>query len=511
MTALGQMNPAKGDFIPELAHIEGPLTYYAWYSAISLARVTGIVSKLPHEVAPRDQDYRTMMLIGRGMSALSDAIGIILVFMIVARFTRLTGALVSALAYAILPFEVVYSHYMRPHALGNTLVLLVIWVSSVLEWSSSKRGVFLVGCLCGLAVAVRYNLALVGIIPLVVLVARVFTERWKVARARVFLDGRFLCLGLGALCGLLMGVPGLICGNPAVYSAIRHQASVANRGALSWPGILDLTLPFKYVRDVIPFGTGFLWISFYGATVAATFLRRHRQIVLGLLGFAGAYFFLMSKGYPITAVRTILPLFPVWAILLGLVVGTLLELAGRISPLQRRVLHVALAAGLLAVMLPGFAFSYATVAAMADRSRDPYVTVYEAIARDAPSGPSKIGFVSTNWDWYMVQHFQDHFSVMTNRTVTVLDSKQDYLRGGNVVDFLIIYEADPGNRAPLEKRRDQFLASGRYLLVGVHQNGIRFGRWVFDYTAAPHDFRYPFPRITLLRGKTGAPVRQSAN
>ena len=65
-----------------------------------------------------------------GKNVFFDVCSILLIYLIVMKMVRSKrAALFGALLFALFPFEIMHSHYMRPHILGNTFVCLVIYSS----------------------------------------------------------------------------------------------------------------------------------------------------------------------------------------------------------------------------------------------------------------------------------------------------------------------------------------------------------------------------------------------
>jgi hypothetical protein len=506
MLALGQMRPLQGDFIPEIAHIEGTMTFYLWYALIGIAHLTGLITHLPHEVNTHMADYATIMYVGRLMIAFFGTLGIILVYLIVNHIaTNRLAAILAAWVYAILPFEVMHSHFMRPHVFGNFLLLLISYLSLQPTMVTSGRRIFGLGLLCGLTTAARYNLALVILIPTLTwcwtwLEDRKSKDRPKTIRA-ISLHSAVIYLSAGAVLGFVIGDPGVVSGDPAIRDILAVQAGAANRAQVGWPAILDLTLPILYSKEILPLGLGPLWVLLYLALVGVACLRKYYRATLPLLGFGLLYFFLLTKTYPFIALRTILPVFPLLAIFLGVMTAYLVSASSK-SATRTWIGRIAVAV-VLVWSLPSLVFAILVDKAMADKAHDPYLNTYESLDREATTGPITVGVVSTGWDWYMVGNFATHLSALPGRQVTVLDSKHDYLNEKPSADFLILYEAGPDEVLPIAEKRGEFLASGKYELVGDYENPINLGAWKFDYLRAPPDFRYPFARISLLARRSG--------
>ena len=114
----------RGQLSAPSAYWEGTFNYYLW--AIPKA-VLEVFSKKPlfSTGSTNASDIGDLLYICRWMTVLFDLAAVIIVFVAIREATRnFSASLLGALVYAILPMEVIYAHYMRPHVLSNLLCSL---------------------------------------------------------------------------------------------------------------------------------------------------------------------------------------------------------------------------------------------------------------------------------------------------------------------------------------------------------------------------------------------------
>ena len=72
----------------------------------------------------------------------------------------------AAFIFAIIPFEIMHSNYMRPHILLNTFLLLIIYLSLFI-YDNKKNSLYIkIGIVLGLCVATRFTSLIYALIPI---------------------------------------------------------------------------------------------------------------------------------------------------------------------------------------------------------------------------------------------------------------------------------------------------------------------------------------------------------
>ncbi len=160
-----QLDLLAGNIKAPGAYFEGTFNYYVW--AVLQAGLKIAANKgAPLGGSMSLTDYSNLLYICRWMSVLFDLCTIIVVFLAIREATdKFYPSLVGALCYAVIPMQVIYAHFMRPHILSNLLCAVVIWLSLKLRKSQSWQLLVFVGLISGLGAATRYPVGIIVIIP----------------------------------------------------------------------------------------------------------------------------------------------------------------------------------------------------------------------------------------------------------------------------------------------------------------------------------------------------------
>ena len=332
LNTLGLMDVETRDLNPEFAHIEGTLAFYVWYFPIYAMRKAGLIYHVPAQFTKdfSDPAIPAVMLLSRSLMVLSDLLSVALIFFIVDRLTKSwKAAILAALAYALIPYQVIHSHFMRPHVLGNTFVLITIFLSILLY---PRRGSLLlhaiVGFVVGLSMATRYHLLALVIIPLVIMfLDGVFQEqrpfKWSFMLKRIFgvrLFALIACIPIG----FFFGDPYIFLDFASAARPLRYQMRASAFGEFTVANLVDFEKPLRYLKWVAPVGmSGLTWL-FYASTASLFFCKRYFRYFVPLLLFSAAYWYVTTKGYGLWTVRTVLHVFPIFAIFTGLAFSWLL-------------------------------------------------------------------------------------------------------------------------------------------------------------------------------------------
>lgn len=501
MGVMRQFDLARHDFNPEGAHLEGPLAFYVWEGAAILLRALGVLEKLPnHFTGYGDPDYFRMMLAGRLTMVFFDLAAILLVYLTVRRIAARRAALIAALLFAILPFEIIHCHFMRPHIAGNFFVALIILLAFlVYETRRPALLAALTGLALGMAVATRYHLFALALIPYAAMVYRsTFIEPvpgrgLPAALLAAAVQPRAWLMAACAALGFFLCDPYLFLDFEAARASMTSQANATDFSQFAWPGIFDLSRPWRYLAWVMPAGTFLLWIVFYFSAVYCIFTREYRRYVLPLLLFGLLYGFYSTKGYGLYCIRVLLHLFPilaVWSALACVHVWDALR--------GRRLLRNGLAAAGAAIVLATLVFDLACVTSMARRSDDPYLRLRAFFNRPGMPADPRVGFIGLEWDRYMLPNFAILINHGKGSQAVLTNSKIDYLSPANISDYIVLFEFDWTMRARIRARMEALLRSNRYRHVATFRNRPSFAGLAFDYADKPTDFRYPYPDIHLL-------------
>jgi hypothetical protein len=240
------------------------------------------------------------MLLARLTAALLGAGTVGLLYLVGQRgFGPGTGLLAGALL-AVNFLHVHLSHYGLNDALAAFFLVAALVPSVGLLRRPGRAGLLLAGLLGGLATAAKYNYAIVLVVPLVAWVVR-STEP---AAPREPLRLGLPLLGLGALLGLLVGMPEIVWASGEVREGVLRQAQLADQHWIGQPSEPSLLLYGKTLAHA--FGLPALAAAAAGLAI----LERGRSAAGLALAAAPLAYLAFMAGKALFFARFALPLVP---------------------------------------------------------------------------------------------------------------------------------------------------------------------------------------------------------
>ncbi len=494
-----QINRHGGDLNPEGAHLGGTFVFFLWHATAEVLNAVGILDHLPFYLQGlTDPNYRRVLIMGRAIIVLFDLATIALLFWAGYAITRRAAAgLWAALFYAILPFQVIHAHFMRPHVAANLFVIALIYMSYLLLRRPHVTRYFIItGVILGFAMATLYQLFALVMIPyLAFCYRRIFIEnqpRTLKALASTLLNWRVFMMGCITLFAFFLGCPFLFLDYDAAHPFIESQRNATDHEQFYLANLLDLSKPWLYIRHALPIGLFLLVIPAYASMVYMLFRRKYYGVSLPVLAFSALYVYYATKGYGLYAIRALLYLFPIFALFSGIM---LMEVSQRWR--ARAAARTLIWLSLGAIFVPSFFYTAAYIKRMADRNHDPYVQVHRHFQNIPLGEPLRVGFVGWEWDRYHVPNFGDILNA-THHEVTVTGSKINYLDPGHTVDYLLLFNFDSTMHERVDATLREWHESTLYRYVTTFAMPLHLGPLQFNYDMAPTDFRYPFPVIYLF-------------
>lgn len=483
----------RGQLRAPSAYWEGTFNYYLW--AIPKAVLEVFSKKPPLSTGSTNaSDIAAFLYICRWMTVLFDLAAVIIVFVAIREATRnFYASLLGALVYAVLPIEVIYAHYMRPHVLSNLLCSLVLWLSIKIRKSRESWLLFILGVISGLGAATRFPMGVIVSIPCLFIIFAPcedssFSVRQLWQSLKYLLAGPLWLIALGFGCGLFLGHPMLFLHTQSVLVTVEHDTlKWMPRNEFILTRLLDLSMLWRYVSYLIPYGMyPLLWVICYCTTIYLLLRPKLYHVTLPILIFSLLYLYPMAKGYvgPYWA-RAAMPLFPGFCILIG-VAGNDLQILLKGSPVVVYLLITAL----VLLTLPSIAFDAAYVGAM--RQRDSRSILREDLQRLIGPNSATIGIFSPLGGYFYTA--MPAAEPLKNEKVVVqlqdLDQQADFLLvgfGGPIDSNLLDYSV---NQVEEQSRfRYESTYSVRPKIFGKELRLARF----------PQDMTYPFPTILLFR------------
>ncbi|MBI4805226.1 MAG: glycosyltransferase family 39 protein [Desulfovibrio sp.] len=501
--ALATVNIAKGELTPILGHMDGMLAYYLWTGALGAAKAVGLIDVYAYQASTNGEQYSKMVLVSRLLVVAFDLASIALVYATLRRLrVRPIFASLGAAVLAVVPIEVVYSHYMRPHIISNFFVTLTFFVTAVMLQSLRMRWRALAGLVCGLATATMYPAILTMIIPLSAITYEELIQKRKstlfsnVAVGAIF-NRNLVAFFIAFFVGFFVADPMLFLDIHTALGPLSIQWREAANLQQTSSGILfQLNKILSYIVTLIPRGAGpYLWILLYFSFLMAFTFKRRLAITVALNIFVLCVLFLMGAFYFHRAefVRTIIMIFPPLAVLTSLSMD---NFWGKLKTLRTKIVFV----GILSFFLgSSLLFDIAYVRGMA--APDPRYQLLRYVRTKSLDTQLRIGLVISSW---MSEYIAEPLRVLEAEgkvVVTLIfpDTPKEVIERQ---DLLCLVGFMTGDTATNQTKLRQLEAEGRFRLDQSFRNQLSLGWLSFDDEDLPHDMAYPYPKIILLRSAT---------
>ncbi len=486
MNVINKFSFSRFDFDPNDAHREGSLGYYIWSIGALIARL---------------QDYNVpakTLFYSRLISILFDVASVALVFLIGTKLSsKKSIGLFSALLFAILPFEVIYSRYMRPHTMANFFVLATVYFSTFLEASSPKiKFPYLkIGILAGLATATRYPSVIVLFFPVFLLILETFKNKTIAIQQAV--KGSLL-IGVFWILGFFIADPYLFLDFQGATSALSAQASYADsKQFTTLSSVFDFSKSWDYLTNILPLGTyPFLWALFYGSFVYLICTRKWHYWFMALSCPTLINFAAMTKGYLTSAefVRTLVFLFPFLCLISGIAFADFLSRFRKNKWIFRPVIF------LIAIIISStIAFDLAYVIGMTDgKDTREQLTSYLNTELDAKK-TTHIGLWEEGpYNSFVAMPALDPY--IKSKTVRVSEQPMDaYINRSLTPDYIVIGALHKPHFNEAISAISKLEETGRFQLLQTFENSPKFLGIEFNHEKFPHDMSYPYPKLYLLK------------
>jgi Dolichyl-phosphate-mannose-protein mannosyltransferase len=476
------------------AYFEGTFNYYLWALPEAVLKL-GANPNTDLSDSPNTKGHADLLYICRWMSVLADLCTIVIVFAAIREATRkFYPSLVGALCYAVIPMEVIYAHFMRPHILSNLLCALVIWLSLRLREAQPSWLLVLTGVISGLGAATRYPVGIVAAIPCLYLLLNGANgspnsrmQAW--GRTKRFLSRSLWLIGLGFAIGLFLGNPMLLLAPSAVAKAVTDEtlryASLQQFGA---PQLFNLSVVWRYITYLIPFAMyPLLWLIPYCVILYLLFRPSLYTLSGPILIFSFVYLYLMGKGYlgPYFARITML-LFPGFCVLIGIAFADL-----QLRLRNRRTTAVVLTGALLVTVALSAVFDIAYGRAM--QQTDVRQLVRQDLQERVGKAPATIGVSPFGPYFYTVMPAAKPLS--SDKVMVRLQSPaQD-------ADFFLIGLSSEIEPAETNAVIAQVELAGKFSYDKSYNVPVMIFGHQFRLLRFPQDMTYPFPTILLFRAR----------
>ncbi len=290
--------------------------------------------------------------VGRGIAFAFGLAGIVAMFFLGRALSGPGVGLGAALLLAVSPVHVIVSNNLRPWALAGLLTAIVLLLLKVvIQPSASRWKLAAAGAVAGLAVAVVYPLALLGVPILIALAARWRATAAEGQQVRWAADIGATMAG-GLVAHVIANFVGVIRLGETMSQLFGTDFGVQNLAEISYA--TNVGWYFAALADPFGLGVAVASVGLLGLLLAA---RRADPVWLAMLALVAVIVFLQPVAVPLMANRYTIPAVPallVAAAWLAIAVGSRL---GARWPAIARVRPGALLCALLAVPGPSRSLS----------------------------------------------------------------------------------------------------------------------------------------------------------
>jgi hypothetical protein len=497
MQVIQSVDFANWQLNPYPAHREGTLSYYVILGAIGFVRLIGFIQAMPNTLTGYPPDFANALWTARCVTAFFDVLSVGLVYLVLKNLCRgRTGPMVGAFIFAILPFEIIYAHYMRSHTFANFFVLTAIFLSTFLYETEDLRLYPYIGIACGLATASKYPAGIVVAVPFLILLAKSVANglpkselprrAWALLREK----RTWVIFGFLFLTFFLVD-PFLFLAYREAKPHIEFQASFTAKQEFTLLKLFDLSRLWDYIKYLIPYGTlPYLWSLLYAAIAYLFFRPKLYLRVLPLFIFSMLFFYPMAKGYVVPMfIRATLTLFPLFALFVGLAWDDLIP---RLKLWETRgVAWLVLAA----VCAPTIAYDWAYVTAM--RKKDPRVRIYDFLEPEATAAkPLQVGLYQSDYGYFTTRPVLE--LLLAEKRLDFI-SIEDLAQQATKIDYILLSAFESTDYPTAATRLAALEKEGHFKLAETFETPIEFFGHRFQFPRNPHDLVYPFPTLYLLK------------
>ena len=300
----------------------GSLYFYFWQVGNAVNQTYNIV-KLPqtgYPSNPSSDSPAAMILVGRLLSVLFGVVTVPIVYLLGKSLYDRSAGLFSAAAMALMPVAVVHSHYAT---VDNTAVFLVtcslLFAATSMKQSSPKKMLkmlIITGVFCGLASAVKYNVAIVLLSPLAI----ILTSKENPAKKIVLTA---IC-SLSALFAFALACPGIWLENDIfvrhfIYELRKSQAGMGLLFAGTGNGF------WYHLHSSLRYGMGLPMLVAGIVGFGYALYKRDRGVML-LMAFILPYYMMIGMAQ-VRFLRYVLPLMPVFSVFIGMLLSDCMKLS----------------------------------------------------------------------------------------------------------------------------------------------------------------------------------------
>ena len=499
MEAFAQMNPAIGDFSPDMGYREGGLSYFIISSVFIFLKFINILKELPNEVLLHSYDFGMLIFVGRCVVASFGLISIAIVFFTLRLICRTSLApFIGALSLTIFPFDVIYAHYLRSHIIGNTFLVLVIFFTFLSYSYKRPRYLILSAFSVGLAAATRYTMVSSILFPSFALLFNALQNNPRNAITQILKQKIFYLTPVLIFVGFILGNPHFIFDYPLVKTQILYQSSFAATSEFSLEQILNLSRIKTFIWKLIPDGTGpGLWVAFYASILYLPIRHRLYKYSLPLMGFIVGFSFFMCKGYFTSAVfvRTLLPVFPVFSICLGLAIDDL------IYNFPNKFLRALIYSTFIVCATPALLFSSAYVYSMSFKE-DPKVSSAYFLKEMQKKSTKSLNLALVGPAIPYTFPTKIISTIAHPRSIELAYSIKDVQANWSYkYDYVILSATDHDEDLQIEQLLADPAIINSFKLVAKFNRELSFLGITFNYTGIAHDMSYPLNRVYIIKSK----------
>lgn len=437
------------------------------------------------------------ILIGRYFLVVISLLTILLLYLAGRHLFGNTTGLIAALLLAVNPIHIVGAQRLRPDETATLFVVLLAFLGAVIYRSDPKKDrllFLLAGCGVGLAVALRFPLAVFGLVPVVAYVWRDGSPYGSNSIAKLLVDSNIWIMVACAFVMFVLASPHTVLYPDAAIAGLRMTWGYET---LAYPDAVDrgsglYQYGWRMLREAL--GAPMYWLAASGMAFA---LYQHagpqRIVLVGVVPY-----FILATFASWVVVRYMLPVVPLLLLLAAAFVVYVTRIASRLRHVMTLLLCVAI--------LWTLAASLALLGVTANRnSRD--ITA-DWIRANVPIGASIVtvrrylddvqGDVYLNPIVPEGYRHQPFYLLPKSDPRAMIDSRPDYIV---LNDELYLNMERLGSRHPSQITYSFYraLAGSRYRLVHETKQPVTFFGMNFEGSFSSSDFSVVNPGLRIYR------------
>lgn len=468
---------------------EGVLSYYKWGLISKFVFHVGITTELPNKEISQSQRLKYLKIF-RSSVVFFGILTLLLLGILVFKLSdgNVIATLVSVLALALNPFDIIHSQFFRPHTIGNFYIVAFLLLFYSYKDNLNIKKIFIISILFSFAVSTRYDLVLLISIPLfyyfliefkkfsfLSTIRSVFTIHFK----------NFLFFFLFFLLIFFLFHYKFITDFPIAKEKIYYQLKFSDPSSFSLKKIFSLQIFFDAFRYLFIQGSlPFLWILYFMSIFFCFLSKKNFNFFLAVLLSIIFYIFVKTKGYNYYAIRSIYIVYPLFSIFVGMACNEILKNVNFKKFLFFFYLII------FFLLLPSLCFSYKYNFYQMNDNR---FKLYQFLENNIKKEKAVIALPTLeHYNYFLL------YPITQNLSKKILFiTIENLIKNDLEVDYVLLVSQADSNESIANKNVKEDLIKNNYKVIQNYNYNFKF--FIFNYKLKPLDLTYPLIEIIILK------------